>query len=54
MSFPKPETIQDRIDRTQTELKRLRLLLRMARLYEPKKPKAAKGAPPQETGERAP
>jgi hypothetical protein len=53
MSFPKPETIESRIERTQKELQRLRLLLKMARIYEPKTPKADKQAQPQDPGGRA-
>jgi hypothetical protein len=47
MSFPKPETIQAKIDRTRIELRRLKLLKKMAELYE--KPEASKETPTPET-----
>jgi hypothetical protein len=54
MNLPNAELIEDRIERAQLELKRLRLLLKMAKLDQPRKPKAGKEAPPpQGTGGRA-
>jgi hypothetical protein len=53
MNLPAPKTIEDQIERTRTQLRRLRLLLKMARLDQPKKPKAGKEAPVQDPGGRA-
>jgi hypothetical protein len=52
-NLPNREVIQDRIERTTLELRRLKLLLKMAELDQPKKSKAGKEAPPQDPGGRA-
>jgi hypothetical protein len=45
MNLPAPKTIEDRIEKIQIELRRLRLLLKMAQIGEPKKnPKPSKKA----------
>jgi hypothetical protein len=54
MNLPNAELIQTRIEKTEIELKRLKLLLKISRLDQPRKPKAGKEAPQlQDPGGRA-